>query len=121
MSCEGTAIGWPARRRKQVVRREHQNARFDLCLGRKRNVHRHLVAVEVGVECRTDERVDLDRLTLDQHRLESLDTKTVKRRSTVQKNRMLANDFFENVPNDRLLTFDHFAGLFDRRGVGVLF
>ena len=60
-----------AGRRKKVVRRKHQNARFDLRFGRKRNVNGHLVAVEVGVERRTDERMDLDRLTFDQHRLET--------------------------------------------------
>ena len=108
-------------RREQVVRRKHQNARLDLRLGRQRNVNRHLVAVKVGVERRADERMDLDRLTLDKHRLESLDAETVKRRSTVQKNRMLANDFLENVPDDRLLPFDHFACLFDRGGVLRLF
>src|SRR5439155_7681883 len=56
-----------------------------------------------------------------QNGLESLNTKSVKSRCTVQKNRVLANDFFENVPNDRFLAFDHFAGLFDGCGVGVLF
>src|SRR5262245_66147497 len=60
-------------RREQVVRREHEYARLDLCLGRKRDVYRHLVAVEVGVECRTDKRMDLDRFTLDEHRLKRLD------------------------------------------------
>src|SRR5258708_33176532 len=34
---------------------------------------------------------------------------------------MLANNFFENVPNDRLLALDQFACLFDGGGVGVLF
>src|SRR5580765_4585676 len=84
-------------------------------------MHRHLVAVKVGVECRTDERMDLDRFTLDQHRLKSLDTETVKRRRTVQQDGMLADDLLENVPNDRLLALDHFACLFDGRGMGVFF
>src|SRR5690242_6917468 len=65
--------------------------------------------------------MDLYRLALDQHRLEGLDAETVKRRSTVQKNRMLANDLFKNVPNDRLLSLDHFAGLFDGCCVLVFF
>src|SRR5947209_15761819 len=34
---------------------------------------------------------------------------------------MLANDFLENVPHDRLLPFDHFARLFDGGGVLVFF
>jgi hypothetical protein len=36
-------------------------------------VHGHLVAVEVGVERRADERVDLDGLALDEQRFEGLD------------------------------------------------
>ncbi len=34
---------------------------------------------------------------------------------------MFTNNLFENVPNDRLLAFDHFAGLFDGGGVSILF
>jgi len=45
-----------AGRAKNVVGRQHQNRGFDLCFRRKRNVNSHLVPVEVGVECRTDER-----------------------------------------------------------------
>ena len=37
----------------------------------------HLVAVEVRVEGGADERMDLDRLAFDEHRLKRLDTKTV--------------------------------------------
>jgi len=65
------------RRRQDVVAREHQHRRFDLRFGRQRNVDRHLVAVEVGVECRADERVDANRLALDEHRLERLDAEAV--------------------------------------------
>ena len=57
---------------------------------RERDVDRHLVAVEVGVEGRADERVDLDRLALDQHRLEGLDAEPVERRRAVQQDRVLA-------------------------------
>src|SRR5690606_32223722 len=107
--------------RKQVVRCKHQNACFDLRFGRKRNVNSHLVAVKIGIERRTDERMDLDRLTFDKHRFKRLNTEAVKRRRPVQKNRMFANYVFQNVPNDRFLAFDHFARLFDRCGVRVLF
>ena len=47
-------------------------------------MHSHLVTVEVGVESGTDERVNFDSFALDKHRLKSLDTEAVKRRSTVQ-------------------------------------
>jgi hypothetical protein len=44
----------------------------------------------------------------------------VKRRSTVEKNRMFADHLFEDVPNDRLLAFDHLTCLLDRRRMCVL-
>jgi hypothetical protein len=44
-------------------------------------VDRHLVAVEVGVEGRADERVDLDRLALDEDRFERLDAQPVQGRA----------------------------------------
>src|SRR6185369_10419078 len=109
-----------ARRAQDVVARKHQHCRFDLGFRTERNVNRHLVAVEVGVERRTHERVNLDRFAFDEDRLKCLDTETVQSRSAIQKHRMLANHFFENVPNDRLLPFDHLARLLDGGGVRLL-
>src|SRR6185436_6842474 len=91
------------RGREDVVRGKHQHLRLDLGLGRQRHVHGHLVAVEVGVEGRADERVDLDGLALDEHRLEGLDAEAVERRCAVQQHRMLLDDALERVP--------HFVGL----------
>ena len=101
------------RRRQDVVAREHQHRGFDLGLGRQRNVDRHLIAVEVGVERRADQRMDADRLALDQHRLERLDPQPVERGRAVQQNRMLANHFLENVPDLRPLQLHHLLRLLD--------
>ena len=49
-------------RGKNVVRRQHQYAGLNLRFRRQRNVNRHLVAVEISIESRADQRVDLDRL-----------------------------------------------------------
>ena len=103
MSCDGTMIGSPLRGQQHVVRGQHQRARFHLRLERQRHVHGHLVAVEVGVERRADQRVQLDRLAFDQHRLERLDAEAVQRRRAVQHHRVLADHLFEDVPHDRLL------------------
>ena len=62
----------------QVVRREHEESRLGLSLRRQRKVNRHLVAVEVGVKRGTYQRVQLERLALDQHRLERFDTQSVQ-------------------------------------------
>ena len=80
-------------------------------------MHGHLVTVEVGVERRTHERVDLDGLALDQLRLERLDAQTVQRRCAVEQHRVLADDLFQNVPHDRALTLDHALGGLDVLGV----
>ena len=50
------------RRRKNVVRRQHQRRGFDLRFGRQRNVDRHLVAVEIRVERRANQRMNFEAL-----------------------------------------------------------
>ena len=89
--------------------------RLGLRLRGQRQVHGHLVAVEVGVERGADERVDLDRLALDQHRLERLDAETVKRGRPVQEHRVLLDDLFEDVPHLRAGALHH-----PLRGLDVL-
>ena len=59
----------------------------------------HLIAVEVRIECRTNQRMDLNGLSFDQHRFECLDAQAVKRRGTIEKDGMVLDDFFQNVPN----------------------
>ena len=87
------------RRLEQVVDAEHLLARFLLGRRRQRHVHRHLVAVEVGVEGRADERVDLDGAAFDQDRLEGLDAQAVQRRRAVEQHRVVLDDLFEDVPD----------------------
>ena len=107
--------------REDVVGRHHQHARFQLGLEAQRDVHGHLVAVEVGVERRADQRVKLDRLALDQHRLERLDAEAVKRRRAVEQHRMLADHLVEDVPDFLALLLDPLLGLLEghRQTLGV--
>ena len=104
------------RGRKDVVRGEHQRARLHLGFERQGHVHGHLVAVEVGVERRAHQRVQLDRLALDQHRLEGLDAEAVKGRSAVQHHRVLADHLLEDVPHDGRLGLDFALRGLDGRG-----
>ena len=86
MSCDAEIIGrpnWQARR--CCSGEEHQHVRLDLCLNGQREMHRHLVTVEVGVEALADQRVNLDGVALDKHRLKSLNAHAMQRRGTVQK------------------------------------
>src|SRR6202167_220742 len=57
--------------------------------------------------------MNLDRLALHQHRLEGLDAKTVQRGCPVQHDRVIFDDLFQNVPDDRILLLHHFFGLLD--------
>ena len=65
-------------------------------------MHRHLIAVEIRIERRADQRVNLDRLTFHQHRLKRLNTQAVQRGGAIQKHGMVLDDFFENIPNHGL-------------------
>ena len=99
MSCDGIAIGWPDAGDRMLFD-DIISTEASICAsGDERNVHRHLVAVEVGVERRADERMDPDRLALDEHRLERLDAQPMQRRRAVQQDGMLADDFLEDVPH----------------------
>ena len=113
--------GRAVRGRQNIVRRKHQRGSFDLRFRRQRNVDRHLVAVEIGVERGAGQRMQLDGLAFDQHRLERLNAQTVQRGSAVQQNRMVLDDLFENVPNHRILLLDQFLGLLDGRAMAALF
>ena len=102
---------------EDVVRRQHQDAGLGLGLRAQRQVHSHLVTVEVSVEGRADKRVKLDGLALDELGLEGLDTQTVQGRCTVQQNRVLLDDLLEDVPHHGTLALDHALGGLDVLGV----
>ena len=71
----------------------------------------HLVAVEVSVEGRTHQRMQLDGLTLYQDRLKGLDTQSVQGRGTVQHNRMLFDNILQHIPYLRLQSLYHLLGI----------
>src|SRR6516165_8915518 len=70
----------------------------------------HLVPVKIRVVSGTDERVDPDRLSLDEHRFKSLDREPVQGRSTIQQNGMTLRDFVQDIPDLWCLAFDHLLG-----------
>ena len=98
-------------RREQVVCRQHEKAAFELRLERKRHVNRHLVAVEVGIERGTDQRMEADCLPFDEHGEKGLDPEAMQRGCAVEQHRMIFNDRFQNVPHLRtLLLHELFRG-----------
>ena len=76
----------------------------------------HLVAVEVRVERRAAQRVELNRSAFHEHRLKRLDTQSVQGRCTVQHNGVVFDDNFKCIPNFGLGAFHHFSCRFDIAG-----
>ena len=105
---------------QHVVGGQHQRAGFHLCFHGQGHVHSHLVTVEVGVECRADQRVQLQGLAFDQDGLESLDTQTVQRRRTVEHDGVFLDDFFKDVPHHGRTGFHFLLGRLDGRGDAAL-
>src|ERR1700691_6734579 len=100
---------------QDVVGGHHQHPRLRLRFQRQRHVYGHLVAVEIVVERRANKRVQLNRLSFDQDRLERLDAEAMKRRGAIEQDWMFANNLVENVPDFRLLLLDELLRLLDRR------
>src|SRR5215510_9181454 len=113
IATQGYILTWRSDRftagwRENIVRSEHEHARFQLRLDRQRNMHCHLVSIEVGVVCGTNERMNANGFTFDQLWLKRLNRKAVQSRSTIQEYRMPSCYFVENVPYFRRLALDHF-------------
>ena len=100
-------------RLQDVVVRQHQETGFRLCFQRQRDVNSHLVAVEVGVESGTSQRVQFNRLAVNQNRLERLNAQTVQRRRAVEQHGVILDDIFEDVPHLRLHLFHGAFGALD--------
>ena len=99
MSCVGETIGSPFDGESRLLTDRASAPRLGLRRARQRHVDRHLVAVEVRVERRADQRVNLDRRALDQHGLERLDAEPVQRRGAVEQHQVVLDDLFQHVPD----------------------
>ena len=116
MSWVGVTSGRPWAGDRMLLALSISTRRLGLRLGGQGQVHGHLVAVEVGVEGGADERVDLDGLALDEHRLEGLDAEAVQRGRPVEEHRVLLDDVLEHVPHLRATALDHALGRLDVLG-----
>ena len=65
--------------------------------------------------------MQLNRFSLNQYRFKSLNTKSVKSWSSVEKNWMLFYNFIKNIPNFFLFFFDHFLSALNRGYKPTLF
>src|ERR1700689_4341031 len=82
---------------------------------------RHLIAVEVGVVRDAYQRMKLNRLAFDQHRLERLDAESMQGGRAIEEHRMLADNLGEDIPNVLALLLDHLLGALDSRDVALFF
>ena len=89
---------------------KHQNLSLQNGLVAQWKVNSHLVTVEVGVECRTCQRMQLNSLTLDQFWLEGLDTQTVQCWCTVEEHWMTFHHILQDIPDDGLTTVNNLLG-----------
>ena len=106
---------------EDVVGGHHQRVCFDLGLDRQRQMDGHLVTVEVRVEALANQRMQVDRVAFDQHRLERLDSHAVQRRGTIQQYRVVLDHRLEDVPDFLVLALQHLLGALDRVRVPQFF
>ena len=92
---------------QNVVGSQHKKSR--LCLGLRTQwyVDCHLVTVKVRVVGSTHKRMQFQGSAFHQHRLEGLNAQSVQCWSTVQKNRMILDYFFQHIPDFGSTGFHH--------------
>ena len=71
----------------------------------------HLIAVKVRVIRDAYQRMELNRLALDQHRLKGLNSQAMQGGRAVQEHRMFADNLIEDIPDILALLLDHFLAL----------
>ena len=79
----------------------------------QRHVDRHLVAVEVCIECGADQRVNLDGVALYEHWHEGLDAQPVQRGGAVEEHGTVFDHVFQDVPDLSPGALYHALGVLD--------
>ena len=90
------------RGQQQIGRAQHHLPRLRHRRPTQRHMHRHLISVEVRVERRADQRVNLNRAAVHQHRLKRLDAQPVQRRRAVQQHRTRLHHILQHLPDRRV-------------------
>ena len=68
---------------------------------------------QVGIKTFANQRMNANGITFNKDRFESLDTHTMQGRCTIQKDRVILDDFFKNIPHMVVFSFKHFLGRLD--------
>src|SRR5881628_156922 len=80
----------------------------------------HFISVKVRVEGSANQGMNLDRLSFNQNRLESLDAQAVEGRRTIQQHRVFPDYLLQDVPHKGILLFHHFLRRLDGRAMSCL-
>ena len=83
-------------------------------------MHRHLIAVEVGVEGLAHERMQLHGVAFHQHHLKGLDAQAVQGRGAVEQHRMVCGHLFQGVPHLGGAALNHALRHLYRGGMAVI-
>ena len=71
-------------RMKQILIGHHEQPRFRLSFKGERNMYRHLIAVEVSIESRTNQRMKTNGFPFNEQRLESLNSQAMQCRCPIK-------------------------------------
>ena len=99
---------------EDIVALEHQYLRLKDGLIAQGKMDCHLITIKVGVECGTCQGVQLNGFSLNQLRLESLNTQTVKCRGTVEQYRVTFHHVLQDIPYHRLAAVNNLLGALHR-------
>ena len=121
MSCDGTAMGAPCAGDRMLFD-ESMSVEASICASGESGMWTAIWSPsKSALKAVQTSGWSLMRLAFHQHGLKGLDAETVKRGGAVEQDRMVADDLFEDVPNDRVLLFDQFLRLLDGGAVAALF
>ena len=79
-------------------------------------MHRHLVTIEIGIKCCTNQRMQLNRLSFNQDGFKCLYAESVKGRRSIQQDTVLLDNLVQAVPYLRRLFFHEFLSLLQGGG-----
>ena len=81
----------------------------------------HLIAIKIGIKSSTNHRMNLNRFSFYQQRLESLNTQSMQSRRPVEKHRMVFNYLLKNFPYFGTLLLNHFLCCFYCSRIALVF
>src|SRR3990172_9152537 len=74
---------------------------------------RHLVPVKISIKGSAHEGVKFDRLSFYQNRVKGLNPQAMQGGGPIEQDRMLPDDFFQDIPDLRLFLFHELLGTLD--------